>query len=409
MSLPTTLHASSRRTLAAGALGRARRNRSVTAKSAIAPLSAPAPLAAVSAAPHDPSPRPAEPALAAPPTADAYHSSGQSPGVRTLHLVGPGQVGRSFLQQLAALPVRVVAVSDSTATVFDRQGVAVAAIVAHKAAGFALASLPRAEAIPTELAIRVVGADLVVDATPSSAAGTAAAVQRGRTALQQGAFLALSGKNALAAAAPEWLLGAYRGRVGIHAVLGGAGQQLVRELAELREHCRGLALVGNVTTTVLIEAIERGASLAAGIAEAQARGLLEPDPTLDLDGSDAATKLRAVWGAVFGDSQAPPIEASRVVRDDIRSLDVDLVRARAARSATTRLVARGDRSGRTLRVQFEELPVGSPLVAPPDRVVYGYELPAGLRVHTGLAVGHDRTAAALLDDVKLALGAQVRS
>ena len=52
--------------------------------------------------------------------------------MRTLHLVGPGQVGRSFLQQLAALPVRGVAVSDSTATVFDRRGLVLDAIVAHR-------------------------------------------------------------------------------------------------------------------------------------------------------------------------------------------------------------------------------------------------------------------------------------
>ncbi|MEO6593907.1 MAG: hypothetical protein ABIP94_04050, partial [Planctomycetota bacterium] len=58
-----------------------------------------------------------------------FRSSGQSPGTRlpgapprSLHLIGPGQVGRAFLRQIAALPVAVVAVSDSTATVFDRRG-----------------------------------------------------------------------------------------------------------------------------------------------------------------------------------------------------------------------------------------------------------------------------------------------
>ena len=53
----------------------------------------------------------------------------------------------------------------------------------------------------------------------------------------------------------------------------------------------------------------------------------------------------------------------------------------------------------SFEIHFEELPAGSPLAAPPDRVVYGYELPAGLRVHTGLGVGYERTAAALWDDV----------
>ena len=348
-----------------------------------------------------------------------FRSSGQSPGqlsglapgqpspraLPTVHLVGPGQVGRAFLQQCEALPVRIVAVSDSTATVFDRAGLDVAAIVGHKAAGGALAALPRAEAIPTELAIGVVAADFVVDATPTSTSGTPAAVQRGRAALRGGAFLALCGKNALAAAAPELLLGSHRGRVGIQAVLGGAGRQLVRELDELRAHCRGLALVGNVTTTVIVQAIEQGASIEQGIAQARERGLLEPDPTLDLDGSDAATKLAAVWGAVFGEHWLAPIAPLAIARQDLRSLDPVVVRERARRGATTRLVARGSRAGNDLRVAYEEVPTGSPLAAPPDRVVYGYELPSGLRVHTGLAVGYARTAAALVEDVTDALRA----
>jgi len=329
--------------------------------------------------------------------------------VRTLHLVGPGRVGRAFLQQLGDLPLRLVAVSDASGTVFDRAGIGIDALVAHKAAGGALATLPRAEPIPTELAIRIVAADIVVDATPSDAGSTAAAVQRGRAALQSGAFLALSGKNAFAAQAPEWLLGAFRGRVGVHAVLGGAGQQLVRELPELRAHCRALALVGNVTTTTIVEAIEGGASLAEGLAAARARGMLEPDPTLDLDGSDAATKLRAVWGAVFGESWTQPVPLERIAREDLRALDPAVVRERAARGSTTRLVARGSRGGGDWCVQFEELPIGSPLAAPADRVVYGYELPGGLRVHTGLAIGHERTAAALLADVRQALGVEVQS
>lgn len=341
------------------------------------------------------------------PDTTGFRSSGQSPGApATLHLIGPGQVGRAFLQQVEKLPARIVAVSDSTATVFDRAGLDVVAIVAHKAAGGSLATLPRAEAIPTEVAIAVVASHVVVDATPTSAAGTNAAVERGRAALRAGAFLVLCGKNALAAAGPEWLLGAHRGRIGIQAVLGGAGRQLVRELAELREHCRGLVLCGNVTTTVIVQAIERGASIDEGIAEAQQRGLLEPDPTLDLDGSDAATKLAAVWGAVFGESWLPPVAAGVIQKQDLRTLDAGLLRQRAARGATTRLVARGGRSGSDLRVAFEEVPAGSPLAAPPDRVVYGYELPDGLRVHTGLAVGYGKTAAALVEDVEQALRAR---
>ncbi|MCA8950708.1 MAG: hypothetical protein KDE27_14495, partial [Planctomycetes bacterium] len=142
---------------------------------------------------------------------------------------------------------------------------------------------------------------------------------------------------------------------------------------------------------------ERGASVDGGIAAADARGLLEPDPTLDLDGSDAATKLAAVCRAVFGERLGAGRALDTIPCEDVRGLDADELRRRVERGLTTRLVARAVRGGE-LRVAFEELPIGSPLVAPADRVVYTYELPAGMRVHTGLAVGYDLTAAALHED-----------
>jgi homoserine dehydrogenase len=319
--------------------------------------------------------------------------------VRTIHLVGPGEVGRRLLERLPRERFRLVAVSDSTATVFDRAGLDPLAIAAHKQAGGSLGSLPRAEAIATELAVELVGADVVVDATPSGKDSTEGALRRGRAALRIGARLVLCGKNALAAAAGEWLGGELRGRVGINAVLGGTGLQLLRELGELRARCDELQLVGNVTTTVIVQAIERGAAVEQGIAHARALGLLEPDPTLDLDGSDAAVKLAAVHGAVFGSVPGA------IAQQDVRQLDAKELQARARRGATTRLVARGSRHGGDLRVAFEELPRTSPLAAPPDRVVYGYRLGEELRVHTGLGVGYERTAEAALQDL---LAAEVR-
>jgi homoserine dehydrogenase len=154
----------------------------------------------------------------------------------------------------------------------------------------------------------------------------------------------------------------------------------------------------------VIAAIQAGASIEAGIAAAQARSLLEPDPELDLDGSDAAVKLCAVAGAVFGDAARAAPALAAVRREDVRALDPSLLRERARRGATTRLVARADRAG-SLAVAYEEVAAGSPLAAPPDRVVYTYELDAGTRVHTGHGVGFRGTAQALLGDV---LAAEVR-
>lgn len=340
-------------------------------------------------------------------TTDAYFSTGLSPG-KTVHLIGPGQVGRAFLRQLQERDVRVVAVSDRSATVFRREGLPIAAIEAFKAGGKQLQSWPLAEVIPSELAIRLVAADVVVDATPSSVAGTDQAIARARAALQTGASLALCSKNGLAAAAADWLQPATRARIGVNAVLGGTGAQLLRELDELQADCQELALVGNVTTTAIVTAVEAGATVAEGIAEAQKLGFLEPDASLDLDGSDAAVKLLCVWSAVFGSTFCKSPTLRSVQLQDVRELDATLLRERVARGATTRLVARGSRSGNDLRVGFEEAELGSPWAAPSDRVVYGYELSGGLRVHTGLGVGYERTAEALWVDVD-ALLAEVQS
>ncbi|MCC7396373.1 MAG: hypothetical protein IT455_04835 [Planctomycetes bacterium] len=339
------------------------------------------------------------------PANDRFFSSGQSPGGPTLHLIGPGRVGREFLRQLEEqpLPLRLVAVSDATATAYDRAGLSAAAVLAHKASGQSLAAWPGAERLPGDVAIEVIGADLVVDATPSRADAVEAAIARGRAALRHGACFITCAKSALATVGSDWLLGNTRGRLGIDAVLGGTGHQLVAELAELRATASGVALVGNATTTTIVTEVEQGASIEQGIEVARQRGLLEPDAALDLDGHDAATKLRIVAGLLFGEAWTRPPVAEAVRRESVRELDAELLRARRRCGVTTRLVARATRAGDVLAVAFEAVPLGSPLAAPPDRVVYTYELPDAVRVHTGLALGHERTASALLGDVRRAL------
>jgi homoserine dehydrogenase len=324
--------------------------------------------------------------------------------MHTIHLIGPGHVGREFLALLtqsqlqAHLQMRLLAVSDRLGVLCDERGLDPAAVALVKAAGRPLCDLGAVDAGAAEFAVARIRADVVVDATDSTKTGTDAAIARGHAALQIGAYLALSGKNALAAAAPAWLLGVHRGRVGVNAVLGGAGAQLVDELDELRAGCERVMLNGNVTTGVIVQAIERGASVEQGIAHAASLGLLETDPTLDFDGSDAAVKLLAVAGAVFGDALRPAPSFASVQREDVRTLDAKLLRDRVRRGATTRLIARADRAGLN-SVRFEEIVSSSPLLVPADCVAYGYEIAGQLRVHLGHGVGYRCTAAALMSDV----------
>lgn len=99
----------------------------------------------------------------------------------------------------------------------------------------------------------------------------------------------------------------------------------------------GLTAVRGVftsTATVVLEAVERGSTMADGVAHAQALGIAEADPSFDVDGWDSAVKLCAVANVLLHADLRP----GDVVRTGIGELsDVEIRRARA-QGAAWRLV-----------------------------------------------------------------------
>jgi homoserine dehydrogenase len=339
---------------------------------------------------------------------DAYVTTGTSPTGTTVrpgtavrpraydrvHLVGPGAVGREFLRRLAADTRRLVAVTDSSGTVHDEAGLDARALVQRKAAGLPLADTGRLQRVSAATAIAAVDADIVVDATSTDLDrdGWTVALD---AALKRGACVVSAAKASLCSAGAEWLNGGHRSRVGCNAVLGGTGRSFVAELDDLRG-ALGAAIVGNASTTAIIETLEAGGSLEDGIADARQRGYLEPDPELDLRGIDAAVKLAIVAGVLDNRS----IDPRSIHCDDIRELDPFVVRARRLNGRTTRLVARWSRAD-TLAVRYESVPRDSLLAAPCGRVVYEYRLARDeRRFHIGTGLGASATAAALWSDVR---------
>jgi len=344
--------------------------------------------------------------LEAPPSRDAAVSSGPSPTAATdpstLHLIGAGKVGRAFLRRIAdaALPVRLVAVSDRSATVFAPAGLDGRAIAGWKESGRSFAAHPRAAGLALDLAVAVADAQLVVDATDSRLDPEARLDSIGRTLalLQRGVRVVLAAKTPLLAD-PAQLL-PHRDRLGANAALGGTGRALLSELDELRERTTAVACVPNATTTAIVSALERGGSIDEGLAQARAEGLLESDPAQDLDGRDAALKLALVARLLFGADGARAAAPGSIGCHGVAALDAGLLARRRARGTTTRLVGRAARSGE-LSLAWEEVARGSPLAAAPGCVVYAYERPDGsARVHLGSGVGAGATADALIEDVR---------
>jgi homoserine dehydrogenase len=108
---------------------------------------------------------------------------------------------------------------------------------------------------------------------------------------------------------------------------------LVRECLPLA----GLRAVRGVftsTATVVLEAVEEGATIADGVARAQALGIAEADPAYDVDGLDSAVKLCAVANVLLGGDLRP----GDVERRGIRTLREDDVRRARAENRPYRLV-----------------------------------------------------------------------
>jgi len=317
---------------------------------------------------------------------EAFCTSGPSP--TRVHLRGVGHVGRALLHRIDPGLFAVVAATDTSRTVNDPAGLPVLDLARHKAAGRSLSALAVADAPRAS-------ADVLVDLTPSDAARGPADALLARAWLADGGAVVFASKHAVCA---DPGLAAHP-RVGIDAVLAGTGAALQSHLPHLRGG--SVAFAGSGSTTVILTAIERGASFDEGFAEALAAGVLEPDPELDLKGIDAAVKLAIVAGILSG----RPVDPGSIVAEDLRDVDLDEVRRRPARGATTRLVGRAG-PGKTPTLRYEEVPCDSPLAVAPGRVAYAYRARGrDLCLHGG-GLGPDGTAAAVLSDLARVGGAR---
>ncbi len=97
--------------------------------------------------------------------------------------------------------------------------------------------------------------------------------------------------------------------------------------------CRvlGFEAVFNSTTNVILEALARGGTFDAALAEAQRAGIAEADPAHDIDGWDAASKAAALANVTMGAGFTP----ADIERQSLR--DVPLAAIAGTRAAGRRM------------------------------------------------------------------------
>jgi homoserine dehydrogenase len=122
----------------------------------------------------------------------------------------------------------------------------------------------------------------------------------------------------------------------------------------VRETMPAIAVEGfrgviNTTSNFILSEMERGVEFDRALADMQARGIAEADPTLDIDGWDAAAKTAALVNVLMGGVMTPH-HVQRTGIGGVTDLDVRDARARHKR---IRLVASASRHGGKMKARVE--------------------------------------------------------
>src|SRR5215212_4213826 len=155
--------------------------------------------------------------------------------------------------------------------------------------------------------------------------GTGIAKQVVLDALAAGKHVVTANKALLAQHGPEVFEAArkHERAVGFEASVAG-GIPIIRALAESLAANQVTAIQGILNGTsnfILSSMAERGVGYADALAEAQKLGYAEADPTLDVDGSDAAHKLAILAQIAFGVT-VPVTQIERSGIADLHAMDI---------------------------------------------------------------------------------------
>jgi homoserine dehydrogenase len=249
-------------------------------------------------------------------------------------LVGCGTVGGGVAKILLAHPDRLA----------QRAGrpLALRTVVVRDPAKPRAADIP-AGLLTTDVAAAL--ADPAVHVVVELVGGTTVAKTVVLDALAAGKHVVTANKALLAEAGAEVFEAARKaGRAVCFEAAVAGGVPIIRALAESLAANQVTAIQGilNGTSNFILTAMaERGLTYAAALAEAQKLGYAEADPTLDVDGSDAAHKLAVLAQIAFGVAAKP----HEIERQGIDTLDAMDIRFAGELGYTIKLLAEAWTSG----------------------------------------------------------------
>lgn len=334
--------------------------------------------------------------------------TGQGTDAQTLdlHIIGFGVVGRGVVKALMrpgpdrrAQPFRVVAVTDRSGTVFDPSGLDLAKLLRSKEkSGDVAHGAGEHHKWNGEQALRNVRSDIVVEVTPTNIVDGEPGVTHIAEAMRLGRHVVTANKGPFALQFQK--IAALAQRSGVALKYGGSVCGAVPIIELVRD-----ALVGNDVSAIrgvmngscnyILSRMEKsGEEFDAVLADAAKLGITETDPSQDIDGWDAASKLVILANAVMN----RPITIRDVKVEGIRGVTAASMKAAKKRGKVIRLIATISRD--RAEVGPVELDVGSGLAVDGtlNVAVVETDLAKDITI-VGRGAGQMETASAILGDL----------
>jgi homoserine dehydrogenase len=212
------------------------------------------------------------------------------------------------------------------------------------------------------LFIHACAADVLIELTPLNLDNGEPAITHVRTALEKGMHVVSANKGPVAFAYRELRrLAASQRRAFLFesTVMDGAPVLGVARAGLPAARVLGFRGVLNSTTNYILTRMEHGISFEDAVAQAQALGIAETDPSADVDGWDATVKTVVLANVLLGGDLRP----EDVERTGIRDVTPSQLAAARATGQRVKLVCQAERQedGFVARVAPEEVPLDDPM------------------------------------------------
>lgn len=201
-------------------------------------------------------------------------------------------------------------------------------------------------------------ADLMIELTTLNIENGKPAIEHIKAAIDCGMDVITANKGPIAFAYHE-LRDMARSR-GVHLRFEGTvmdGTPIFNLVEKTLPGCEILGLEGilNSTSNFVLDQMSGGRSMKEAVAEAQRKGIAEADPSLDIDGWDAAAKITALANVLMG-ADTTPRAVDRKGVGEITVADVEVANAQGKK---IKLIASAEREDGKVKLKVMPLRIGS--------------------------------------------------